>query len=46
MIVFFITLGLIIFLLLVSYFWQKEQRNSLPDDPNYVEPTEVAEEEE
>lgn len=45
MVIFFLIVGLIVFLLLVAYFWQKEEMKNLPDDPNYVEPK-MAEEEE
>ncbi len=46
MIVFFLILGLIAFLLILAFAWQREQRNALPDEENYVEPKEVSEEDE
>lgn len=45
MIVFFLVLGLVVFLISLAYLWQKEERNNLPDDPNYVEPIDEVEEE-
>ena len=38
MIVFGLVVGLVIFLLLLAYLYQREQRNEMVDDENYVEP--------
>jgi len=38
MIVFILIVGLIIFLLLLAYFYQRDQRKYMEDDENYVEP--------
>lgn len=44
--IFALVLGLIAFLLLVGYFWQRHERKNMPDDENYVEPEIVEFEEE
>jgi len=36
--VFILVLLLIVFLFVVNYLYQREQRKNMPDDPNYVEP--------
>lgn len=38
MIVFGLIIGLVVFLLLLAYFSQREQRNEMIDDENYIEP--------
>lgn len=38
MIVFILVVGLIAFLLILGYIWQKEERKNMPDDENYIEP--------
>jgi hypothetical protein len=38
MIAFVLILGLVFFLLLLAYFWQKHQRENMTDDENWVEP--------
>ena len=46
MIVFILVVGLIAFLLALGYLWQRHERKQMEDDPNYVEPIEVSEEDE
>jgi len=46
MIVFILVIGLILFLLLLTYFHQREQRNNMEEDENYVEPKIEREEDE